>query len=52
MEQFAESLNSLRLEIYPSYLDFLFELNKIISTEEWEAIMKDLNNAIKITKGK
>ena len=48
MEQFTDSLNSLRLEMYPSYLDFLYELNEITSDKEWEAIMKYLNKAIKI----
>ena len=50
MEKFADSLNSLRLEMYPSYLDFLYELNQITNDEEWEGIMKDLNKAIKIIK--
>jgi len=50
MEKFADSLNSLRLEMYPTYLDFLYKLNQITNDEEWEGIMKDLNKAIKIIK--
>ena len=50
MEQFADSLNALRLELYPTYIDFLYELNDITNDKEWAAIMKDLNKAIKIIK--
>ena len=45
-----KELHSLKLEMFLTYFDFINELSEITSDKEWEAIMKDLNKAIKKIK--